>query len=291
MSMPTVQMVAALPPFPLLADILRAFAQSDATSDMRDLIDVIKREPTVTAKVIGVANSAYYAAGAPIYSVENAAARLGLRQLKITVLSLVLAKRFDASRCEGFDLGRFWYDAIMTAQCVVHLLDRTTPKLAVDRNALMSIGLVHSIGLLLMVEQFPNELAAVLRDCAKTQGVGLSLAEPVHFGGENHYTIGARLLDHWGLPPLYGAVIGNLALPEAVGDDARCAILVRLAKRLVDAFAHGAELPTLQVESLLRVDQKGLDELGREMTRDHEAFYAFLPYLPVRTPGIRVRVG
>lgn len=286
MSVPIIQMVDTLPPFPLLADVLRAFARADALGDMRELIDAIKREPTVTAKVIGVANSAYYSAGVPVYSVENAAARLGLRQLKITVLTLVLAKRFDASRCEGFNLGRFWYDAIMTAHCVLHLLDRTSPKFSADRSAMMCIGLVHSIGLLLMVEQFPDELAEVISKRAAAQGVGLSLEEPMRFGGENHYAIGSRLLKHWGLPPIFSEVVGNLAHPEAAGPEALFATMVSLAKRLVDAFAHGAELPALNVEPLLCLDQKGLDELGREMTRDHEAFYAFLPFLPVRTPHI-----
>ena len=279
MSSQIVLMIDSLPPFPLLADILRAFARSDTSGDMRELIDAIKREPAITAKVIGVANSAYYASGSTVYSVENASARLGLRQLKVTVLSLVLAKRFDPSRCPGFDLGRFWYDAIMTAHCVAHLLDYIEPKLSVDRSAMMSIGLVHSIGLLLMVEQFPQELAEAISERAPAQGVGLSIAEPIHFGGEDHYALGARLLAHWGLPTVYSTVIGHLAHPEAAGEDARPATLVMLAKRLVDTFAHGAEPPITLIESLPWLNQEGLNGIYQQMALDHKAFDAFLPYL------------
>lgn len=279
MNLSMLRMVDSLPSFPLLADILRAFARSDAMGDMRELIDAIKREPSVTAKVIGVANSAYYAAGASVYSVENAAARLGLRQLKITVLSLVLAKRFDPSRCTGFDIGRFWYDAIMTAHCIVHLMDYINPKPSVDRTAMMCIGLVHSIGLLLMVEQFPQELAEVIRQRAAEQGVGLSLAEPVHFNGEDHYTVGARLLTHWGLPTVYSTVIGNLAQPDAAGDDFLATSLVQLAKQCVDAFAHGAEWPAMNENTPPWFDHGGMSSLMQKIGRDHDACNSFLPYL------------
>lgn len=279
MSLRVIKMVESLPPFPLLADVLRAFARSDAMGDMRELIDAIKREPTVTGKIIGVANSAYYASGFPVYTVESAAARLGLRQLKITVLSLVLAKRFDPSRCPGFDLGRFWYDAIMTAHCVNHLLNYVKTEPGADRNAMMCIALVHSVGLLLLVEQHPQALSEVIHRRMGEQGVGLSLAEPIFFDGEDHYTVGARLIRHWGLPPVFSAVIGNISQPDKAGSDAKSAALVRFAKQLVDAFAHGAEPPSLDAGSLVRVLPENMISISKEMTRDHEAFTAFLPYL------------
>lgn len=279
MSSKIVQMVDSLPPLPVLANLIRAFARSDTTGDLRELSEAIKQEPTVTAKVMGIANSAYYHSGSPVCTVESAASRLGIRQLKVTVLSLVLAQRFDPSHCAGFDLGRYWYDAMMTAHCTVHVLGFVKPKVAVDRNAMMCVGLLHNIGLLLMVEQYPEEMAALIQLCAEAQGVGLSLTEPEVFSGENHFSLGAKLLSHWGLPQVYSVTISNLVHPDKAGKDALFASIVRLAKQLVDAFAHGAEMPEPQHNLLPDISEEDIREIIQKMMLDHKATEAFLPYL------------
>ncbi len=235
-----------MPPLRALAAMLRAFAQADASTDLRPLVETLGKEPGVTARVSAVANSAYYAPARPVCSVEDAAIVLGIRTLKTVVLGLVLNAHFDASRCPGFCVDRFWTDAFMTAVATGLVADSLPEPPPVERSTLYALGLVHSLGLLLLADQVPVALAQAI-ERAESNEMSLLEAEREVLGGPDHYQLGASLLEHWGLPAIFPVTVRDLGAwrldsrwsPEPV------TAVVALAKALVSHLSHGEELPDI----------------------------------------------
>lgn len=237
-------MVDSLPPLHVVASMLRAFAQADASADLRPLIQTLGKEPGVTARVIAVANSAYYAPARPVGSVDDAAVVLGIRTLKTVVLGVVLNAHFDPSRCPGFSLERFWTDAFMTAVSTGYVVDSLSEPPVADRSTLYSLGLVHSLGLLLLADQAPQELARAI-ERAQSGGLRLREAEREVLAGSDHYQLGAQLLEYWGLPVIFPLTIRELGarLTEPRLSLEPTTAIVALAKGLVTHLSHGGPVP------------------------------------------------
>jgi hypothetical protein len=80
---------------------------ADDSADLDEAVAALKRDPALAARVLRTANSAMYARGRPINSLDQAVSRLGLQ----TILQLVLASEVfarlpgaDAAQAEGLGL-------------------------------------------------------------------------------------------------------------------------------------------------------------------------------------------
>ena len=82
--------------------------------ELSELAAIIEQDPALMARIIGVANSAYFAYPEPIITAEEAIIQvLGLDTTKSLALSIILSGPFDATRCRGFHLQHFWLESIL----------------------------------------------------------------------------------------------------------------------------------------------------------------------------------
>lgn len=201
-----IDQIESLPPFPLLGNILKSFLHADSDGDIRPLISNIESEPSIAAKVLGVANSAFFGGKDDIKTIRDASARLGLLQLKSIVYSLVLSSRFKAKQCPHFVISRFWQDSMMQAHCARTICDHLNLESKTVRNEVYSIGLLQRIGILALVELNPEKMELLLaHDTNETIGEKITSAF-----GIDHYTASAALLRHWSLPASFHQAIQNL---------------------------------------------------------------------------------
>lgn len=227
----TVILVDALPPFHLFADIIQAFSRPSDSWHDRALRDAIKHEPTIAARLIGVANSAYYnTSGQAVNTIERAIVKLGFHQTQAVLLCLVLNTRFDGSRCPAFSPQRYWLDAMMVAHCSAHVIAEEGSRC--DGRLAFTVGLLHNIGLLILVHQFPTVMTQVIAAPHKRDVLRARF-------GEDHYDLGARLLAHWGLPVDVWQAVG---LIPAARNDLPESRIVAITKSLVDHRYRGKEL-------------------------------------------------
>ena len=115
--------IESLPPFPLLASILRAFLQADDNGDIRPLVSNIEQEPSAITRVLSVSNSTYYANDISVKSVRDCVNRLGITRLKSIVYSLIISNRFDTKAYPAFDMSLYWYDSMVLAYTAAHIID------------------------------------------------------------------------------------------------------------------------------------------------------------------------
>ncbi len=194
-----------LPPLSVTATRLLALFGNEDLS-LKDLSETINQDPGLSAKVLGLANSAYFGQSQPVLSVEDAIIRvLGLNMVKSLAFSIALSGVFDTTRCPGFDLRAYWFDSLTLAV----LSRQVGVAMAIDRrpnlDAVYLAGLLSNIGVLVLAHSFPEAFAEVLSkrnqsnkppDILQTECIGL-----------DQNTAGALLADRWHLPKIIIEVI------------------------------------------------------------------------------------
>lgn len=267
MSGSSLDKIDTLPPLPYVThEIL--LAVNDGTADLRGIAAILSKEPGLTARIVAMANSAFFASQRPVYSVEDAVVRLGLNRVRVLSASILLAKYFDAGRCSPFHTERYWYDAVGTAFCAARL----SRFLSINESgdAAYLAGLLHNIGLLLLVYVFPLEMANVLARRENDPDQALSALER-QFIGTDHHEAGRLLLSEWGLPAEIVLVAGHSHEARYVGPHADLIEVVRFARVWTNVFF------TEQPESPLadRLAPEALSAIGEACRREHDQLQAF----------------
>jgi HD-like signal output (HDOD) protein len=232
---------------------------------------VIDKDPSLTANLLKLSNSAYYGMRRRVGTVREALLHLGSR----TVLTIAFATSMGEvmrGPMSGYRLPRrrLWSHALATGVASARLCGPSAQPAVRDRA--FTAGLVHDVGKLLLdrllqrqLEQLPPALEAK----------ALLIAERSLLGFD-HAQAGAALGEAWNFPPdlveaigrhhepprdapalvrivaaanLIAATIGEHAGSEIVGE-------VELAEALRNAEVDGEDLATLEAE--VRRDFDGL---------------------------------
>ena len=156
----------------------------DSRVSAESLGKVLERDPSLSARLIKMANSSFYSLAEPVVSAWRAVTVIGIA----TVRSVVAAAALDLGTAEGESVPfGFWTHATATASAAGVLAEYT------DLNAgdAFSIGLLHDIGLALIFRKVPEEFNAVSAQVAT--GIERCDAELDRFGAD-HAEIGSRAL-------------------------------------------------------------------------------------------------
>jgi len=79
------------------------------------LADIIDRCPSLAARLVGLANSAYFRRTSSIRGVSEAIYVIGFRTVRSLATATALQEPFSNNRCPSFQPGRFWLHAVLTA--------------------------------------------------------------------------------------------------------------------------------------------------------------------------------
>lgn len=234
---------------PAVVGLLAAIGSDD--TGIRVLAAAVSEFPSIAARLLMLANSAWSAPARPITSIHDACLRLGLRVVRSVSLAMAVARPFDPNRCPGFDVVRYWTSALMVAEASALLsphLVRHDPDC--DEGTLRSAGLLHNLGLLWLADRWPVATAAALARVEEGTRLGEALHEAV---GVDHREAAGTLGRAWGLPAPLVAAMRFHAAPDYRGDHWQVSLACGLASSLVerlDAAPEGTE------------DREGLDTAG-----------------------------
>jgi HD-like signal output (HDOD) protein len=197
-----------------------------------DLAEQLRMDPTLAARVMAVANSAFFSRQ-PCASIDEAVNRLGTVQLtRIFSQVLASASMIRPLRAYGLPADATWRRAVFTAVGASMAAGRSGE----DRSVAYMVGLLHQIGSL-VIERLWEEKG----DARKLQLVDFeheSTADEFALFGADQATLGAELLRQLRFPPaLVSAVANQYDHPVAPVER------VLYVGRLVRACAY--EMPTL----------------------------------------------
>jgi putative nucleotidyltransferase with HDIG domain len=188
-----------LPTLPHTVLELHAALEEEHTGD-EEIATILERDPALTAKLLRVANSAFYASRAePVGTVLGAVRRVGVRQVRSTCLVLSVVKAFP-SRDGGLNHQDLWRHSVAVGLTAQLLWKRSgAERNGVNSEDVYVAGLLHDVGLLVM-EQFFSDQFHESRQIQELSGDPLWKSEDLVLGLD-HGEIGGILLGRWRLPP------------------------------------------------------------------------------------------
>lgn len=205
-----------LAPLPAAASRLLRLAH-DPDVQLEQLAAAIEQDPPLTAKVLGIANSAFYSPRMAVLTVRDAVIRvLGLRMVANLSIGMALGGGFNTTACASFDLTRYWMQALGTADLASGLARAAVLPGKPDPDEAYLVGLLHNIGELLLVHLAPQKMNELLADAELYTAVDLAQREHELFGCDR-WSAGALLMRHWELPAVVADTMDRLH-DNAAGD-------------------------------------------------------------------------
>lgn len=221
--------VDSIPPLPATAATLLVMI-ADPDVEIEALALVIERDPPLSARLLGVANSAFYAPPRPVMTIKDAIVRvLGLHMVRNMALGMALAGGLSTAACPRFDLTAYWVMALGTADLANGMARAATLPEAPDPDAAYMVGLLHNLGELLLVHLRPAEMDEALRRLGEDPSSSLVEHERALIGTD-HWAAGAFLARHWQLPPIIAASIERFDDDGEPRDGREMIHLVRAAR-------------------------------------------------------------
>lgn len=260
-----------LPPLPMVAAELLNLLQSEDDDALEQLRGVLERDPGLSARVMGWANSAYFGTRGNVRSLDRAIfGILGLRTVQSLLLSIVLNRAFDTRSCPNFNLTDYWYRALLTAHCAKATIPLRREGPALDPEDGFLGGLLHNLGVLVLVHLYPEAMDGVFDALDNPDDEALRDGEEAAVGVD-HCAAGAWLARRWHLPDNVVAVISDYGVRRPVKAD-HLAATVGFCRQQVDTLLAGqTEDPAqiaLRVPPWLGIDQERWQALVGEMLEE-----------------------
>ncbi|MCU7932212.1 MAG: HDOD domain-containing protein [Candidatus Thiodiazotropha sp. (ex Codakia rugifera)] len=203
-----------LPPLSATATRLLAMLGDDGFS-LDDLAHVIGQDPGLSARILGLANSAYFGQTNPVLSIEDAIIRvLGLNMVKSLAFSIAVSGVFESSSCRSFDLKTYWSQSLSIAMLSRQISLAVDREHRLDSDGVYLAGLLFDMGVLILVHEFPEEYARVLLLSKQQSSQDRSCLE-MELIGIDHRQAGAWLTHRWHLPEMIVKIIAQ----AGIGDD------------------------------------------------------------------------
>ncbi|OGP74759.1 MAG: hypothetical protein A2Y80_03605 [Deltaproteobacteria bacterium RBG_13_58_19] len=227
------QSLKNLPPFPMVAQKALLLLNKPEVS-IQEMIEVVKFDPSITANILRISNSAYFGLRREIHSLHQALLLLGTQELlKIIIASG--ATRLFAGSAPGYfpDNQGLWRHSV-SCGLMVDLLAREL-SLA-DQATGFTAGLLHDIGKVVLSLYVDQKFAEIMK-LVQERGVSFQVAEK-EILGMDHAEMGGEMARIWDFPDRLRLVITyhHLDKPEAYADD--LVLLVNLADLLVLMFGQ-----------------------------------------------------
>lgn len=190
--------VTGLPSLPtVVGELSRRLSSEDAAP--ADIARLLSHDQALTARVLKLANSAFYAPREPVRSVRQAVVMLGLSTVRSITLKASVLSAFPVAEARPF-----WLHSLGTA-CAARAVARLA-GLAPEDDAFV-MGLLHDIGKIALAEHLPEAYAKVRARVAAEGGL-LRDAELAVLACD-HAVVGRFLCSHWSLPIEFREAIGG----------------------------------------------------------------------------------
>ncbi len=222
----------------------RLVEDPDSTTAM--MARAIEHDPALAARVLRLANSAFFSMPQQVVSILDAVNRIGVRELQDLVLATEVIQRFESLPAELVDIYAFWRQGFRCAALARELTRwRRQP---INSESIFIAALLHGIGQLVIYARVPELARQALLE-QRHRGLPQHKAERAVMGFD-YAQVGAALARSWQLPPLLPAVMAYHVEPHlADAYQTECALV-----HVAHAASQAQSLTQAQVEPLLPDD-------------------------------------
>ncbi len=199
-----VRSIKEIPTLPAVAIKVTEVCQ-DESSTVEELEEVIASDPSIAARILRIANSAFFGCAKKVDSISRAIILLGFDTVKSLALSTSVFDLFSGSAEARLDWHQFWLHSVACGRGA-QLIAEDAHARPYQSSAFLA-GLLHDIGKLVLDNWFHEPyrqalLLAAERPCTLAEAEKQTL-------GFDHSTAGAWFAKSWGLPDTLARPMGQ----------------------------------------------------------------------------------
>ena len=265
----------------IVARVLELLNTPNASAE--DAARLIGQDLALSAKVLRLANSAFYGIPRSIASVDQAIVILGFQTVRSLVMSASVMKILGKGPGH-LDRRAIWRHSVAAALISRIVARKFGRRLGLDVDAAFMATLLHKIGILILDGTEANDYHKVL-DCVGGENApSLPQLERIHLQID-HATVGGMLAERWGLPEELREPIAFHLSPTSSQNQAELAAVVHLSSYLAEtagfsAFEGFSQWPLdPEIFAILQSDPSVLPELGAVLKVELEkadSFFALI---------------
>jgi putative nucleotidyltransferase with HDIG domain len=266
-----VEAVNDLPALPqVVTQVIKLTEDPDSTA--QDINRVLNQDQAITARVLKMANSAFYGFPRRIGSVTDAIILLGFRTLRSIVMAASVSDILN-QEMEGYALGygELWRHS-QCAAMAARLIGRKSKFAFLD--VAYTAALLHDIGKVILNSSMKEAYREVV-NLVSEDNISFIEAEN-QILGFNHAQVGARVADKWNLPPETVEAIEFHHHPEQAQVNRRLTAIVHLADVISVTMGIGMGIDGLlypmseEAMQLLGIDEPGVENIISDLV---DVFY------------------
>jgi len=270
-----------LPTLPPIVERLSAAIDSP-DAGAADVGEMIGADPTLTTKVLSVANSASYGLAERCRSARQACTVLGLRAVRNIVVHAALLEHYEHLKTAGYDVSAIWRDGPLVGATAAQIARCMPASISPRVDDAYLAGLVHDIGQLILLENV-GDLYVTIQAAAACALEHLEAYEARELGC-THSEVGARAVESWSYGEHVRDAVARHHAPVA-GTTRPLTAVVALADQIVeclnmDHFTAAMDAATPQLLGVLRIQRAQVAEIV-------EALHARMHGVPVTAERLR----
>ena len=194
-----IKQVSNLPTLPHAACLIMDRINNPKTSSS-DIASIVSQDVSLTAKILRLANSAYYGIPRTIANINEAIVILGFRVIYTVVLSQTVFDMFpDHKLSIKFNRKKFWKHCVTCAILSKLIAGTITIRKTEPENSFCA-GLLHDIGKIVMEQYLHDDMHRAI-DYSIKSGIPFFRAE-AELLGYAHTDVAEWLISRWNLPDL-----------------------------------------------------------------------------------------
>jgi HD-like signal output (HDOD) protein len=219
-----------LPTLPAIALKVRT-AADDPHINLSTMAEVVSQDPSLSARMIKISNSAYLGRSVKVVSTQQAITRIGLRQMKNIVTALAMEQLFVSKNDVVKQyMSQIWSDTIeivANSLAVMQIYVKETKIRTLNLESIMLAALVHNIGALPILTESERHANVF----ANPNFLDLSIEK---MSGK----LGASILTEWGFEPEFVNVAYNWKSFSVSSEAVSYLDIVRLGAALCGKFEN-----------------------------------------------------
>ena len=207
---------------------------NDPRSGSHEVAAVISQDTSLTARLLRLANSAYFSFTTPVDSVHQAVSLIGATHVRDIALATSVTSVFRAVPADLISLDEFWRHSLAVG-IGARMLAGMRREVNVERYFVA--GMLHDVGRLVFYIQAPDDARIILRH-AKNHECLLYDAE-MELVGFDHGTIGGALMERWNMSPSLIESVRYHHRPAEAGEHIVETCTIHLADLIANALKLG----------------------------------------------------
>jgi HD-like signal output (HDOD) protein len=221
-----------IPSIPLV--LIRIIQTLDAdTSSAKEIEELILHDPALSARILRLANSAFYSFRAEVKTISHAISLLGMNLVTSLAIGINIFDSFTkGAKSEAAFINRLWTHSCGVGVLVKEIWTRRSQRGKEGEFAFLC-GLLHDLGKVVLFKTNPVHYGSIFAITKSETDPPISSYETASYGVD-HAVIGETLAKQWGFPPELATVIRRHHDPLAMQNPMISAVMLAdlLAKEL-----------------------------------------------------------